>query len=79
MDQVMPSIQPLYPLAKNTKIMLGVVWPDNHVAFPDFLDSTGATANWWISEFNTFHQQVAILFSPPRDCCRLALMESGST
>ncbi|KHJ95888.1 hypothetical protein OESDEN_04159 [Oesophagostomum dentatum] len=30
--------------------MLGVVWPDHHVAFPDFLDATNYTAKWWISE-----------------------------
>ncbi|KHJ77298.1 hypothetical protein OESDEN_23082 [Oesophagostomum dentatum] len=32
-DQVPHYIQDLYPLAKNTKIMLAVVWPDGHVAF----------------------------------------------
>ncbi|CAI4232795.1 unnamed protein product [Auanema sp. JU1783] len=57
-DQVMQNIQSQYPMAKNTKIMLGVVWPDKHVAFPDFLDSTNATQSWWISEFVRFHGQV---------------------
>ena len=59
MDQVMHSIQDQYPLAKNTKIMLGVVWPDHHVAFPDFLDPTNATHNWWISEFVNFQKQLS--------------------
>ncbi|VDM81962.1 unnamed protein product [Strongylus vulgaris] len=43
----MRSIQDLYPMAKNTKIMLGVVWPDRHVAFPDFFDiSSNTPANF---------------------------------
>ena len=37
-DQVPRSTQQLYPLVNSTKIMLGIVWPDKHVAFPDFLD-----------------------------------------
>ncbi|KHJ93573.1 glycosyl hydrolase, family 31, partial [Oesophagostomum dentatum] len=57
-DQVMQSIQNLYPLTKDTKIMLGVVWPDDHVAFPDFLDPTNATADWWIQEFKKFWKLV---------------------
>ncbi|XGW11778.1 hypothetical protein V3C99_012895 [Haemonchus contortus] len=57
-DQVMRSIQDKYPLVKDTKIMLGVVWPDRHVAFPDFFDSTNATQKWWIQEFVRFHKQV---------------------
>ncbi|CAD6197216.1 unnamed protein product [Caenorhabditis auriculariae] len=58
-NQVMHSIQDMYPLAKDTKIMLGVVWPDNHVAFPDFFDPTSNTQNWWISEFKNYRSQVA--------------------
>ncbi|KHJ86797.1 glycosyl hydrolase, family 31, partial [Oesophagostomum dentatum] len=58
-DQVVRSIQDLYPLAKNTKIMLGVVWPDRHVAFPDFFDESGSTSNWWINEFSLYHSQVS--------------------
>ncbi|VDL73687.1 unnamed protein product [Nippostrongylus brasiliensis] len=50
--------QDLYPMAKDTKIMLGVVWPDRHVAFPDFLDPTNVTTNWWIQEFVDFQKQV---------------------
>ncbi|EYB90860.1 hypothetical protein Y032_0213g2296 [Ancylostoma ceylanicum] len=57
-DQVKRSIQSLYPLANNTKIMLGVVWPDGHVAFPDFYETNGKTATWWISEFITFWKKV---------------------
>ncbi|CAO4366005.1 unnamed protein product [Caenorhabditis nigoni] len=57
-SQVQTAIQNLYPMAKDTKIMLGVVWPDNHVAFPDFLDSTNNTQNWWINEFVTYQSQV---------------------
>ena len=47
-DQVQHSIQKLYPLTKSTKIMLGIVWPDKHVAFPDFLDldREGKTQKW---------------------------------
>ncbi|EYB82495.1 hypothetical protein Y032_0358g3401 [Ancylostoma ceylanicum] len=57
-DQVMRSIQDLYPLAKDTKIMLGVVWPDRHVAFPDFLETSNNTADWWIDEFVRYWKQV---------------------
>uniref|UniRef100_A0A7I4Y3Y9 P-type domain-containing protein n=1 Tax=Haemonchus contortus TaxID=6289 RepID=A0A7I4Y3Y9_HAECO len=57
-DQVMHSIQDKYPLVKDTKIMLGVVWPDRHVAFPDFFDPTNVTQSWWIQEFSLYHQQV---------------------
>jgi alpha-glucosidase (family GH31 glycosyl hydrolase) len=39
--------------------MLGKVWPERNVAFPDFLDPQGKTQNWWISEFSRFHDQVA--------------------
>uniref|UniRef100_A0A7E4VGI2 Maltase n=1 Tax=Panagrellus redivivus TaxID=6233 RepID=A0A7E4VGI2_PANRE len=54
-DLVMRDIQDQYPLAKNTKIMLGVVWPDKHVGFPDFLDPTNITTNWWADEFKRYH------------------------
>ncbi|RCN34475.1 glycosyl hydrolase, family 31 [Ancylostoma caninum] len=60
-EQVMRNIQDQYPLAKDTKIMLGVVWPDRHVAFPDFLDNN--TAKWWTEEFIRFwNEVVSILF-----------------
>ncbi|KAH7678416.1 Protein AAGR-2 [Aphelenchoides avenae] len=50
------NIQNQYPMAKNTKIMLGVVWPDKHVAFPDFLERTNKTNQWWVQEFVRFHK-----------------------
>ncbi|CAJ0598366.1 unnamed protein product [Cylicocyclus nassatus] len=57
-DQVPREIQDQYPLVKDTKIMLGVVWPDEHTAFPDFLDPTNKTTEWWIDEFVRFHEEV---------------------
>lgn len=57
-DQVPQSVQQLYPMAKQTKIMLGVVWPDKHVAFPDFLDPTNNTQRWWSEEFERFYDEV---------------------
>jgi alpha-glucosidase (family GH31 glycosyl hydrolase) len=58
-DAVMKNINDQYPYAKNTKVMLGVVWPDKHVGFPDFLDPTNLTTKWWINEFKLYHQQQA--------------------
>uniref|UniRef100_A0A914S0Y1 Glycoside hydrolase family 31 TIM barrel domain-containing protein n=1 Tax=Parascaris equorum TaxID=6256 RepID=A0A914S0Y1_PAREQ len=68
-DQVPHSIQDLYPLAKDTKlisyvlrllqgvpIMLGVAWPDKHVSFPDFSDAM--TIMWWMEEIKRFHHEV---------------------
>ncbi|CEF71380.1 Glycoside hydrolase, family 31 and P-type trefoil domain and Galactose mutarotase-like domain and Glycoside hydrolase, superfamily domain-containing protein [Strongyloides ratti] len=52
------SIQKQYPLVKDTNIMLGVVWPDKHTAFPDFLDQTNKTRDWWIDEFKSFYSKV---------------------
>ncbi|KAI6220383.1 Maltase-glucoamylase, intestinal [Aphelenchoides fujianensis] len=49
------DVQDKYPLAKNTLFMLGVVWPDNHTAFPDFFDFTGSTQQWWADEIANFH------------------------
>ncbi|KAK6031093.1 glycosyl hydrolase, family 31 [Ostertagia ostertagi] len=57
-DQVMREIQDQYPLVKNTKIMLGVVWPDEHIAYPDFFDHTNSTQKWWIEEMIRFHKKV---------------------
>ncbi|GMS79055.1 hypothetical protein PENTCL1PPCAC_1230, partial [Pristionchus entomophagus] len=57
-DEVMRSIQDLYPTAKDTKIMLAVVWPDKHVGFPDFLDPKNNTLQWWIDEFKRYHDQI---------------------
>uniref|UniRef100_A0A915ASA5 Galactose mutarotase N-terminal barrel domain-containing protein n=3 Tax=Parascaris univalens TaxID=6257 RepID=A0A915ASA5_PARUN len=56
-DQVPRHIQDMYPKANNTKIMLAVVWPDGHTAFPDFYDEEGVTAAWWIEEFVKFHRE----------------------
>ncbi|VDK52947.1 unnamed protein product [Cylicostephanus goldi] len=52
------TVQELYPLAKDTKIMLSVVWPDKHVAFPDFFEKTNKTIEWWIDEFVEFHEKL---------------------
>ncbi|VIO86322.1 Uncharacterized protein BM_BM5229 [Brugia malayi] len=57
-NQVQREIQSKYPLTKGTKIMLSVVWPDWHVAFPDFLDPEPTTVEWWIEEFKLFHQML---------------------
>uniref|UniRef100_A0A914EDP5 P-type domain-containing protein n=1 Tax=Acrobeloides nanus TaxID=290746 RepID=A0A914EDP5_9BILA len=43
-----------YPMLDGTDIMLGVVWPDKHVAFPDFLDPSLDTSNWWMNEVIKF-------------------------
>ncbi|GMT05246.1 hypothetical protein PENTCL1PPCAC_30639 [Pristionchus entomophagus] len=57
-DEVPHDIQDVYPLAKDTKILLSVVWPDKHVAFPDFLDPQTSTSEWWTDEFRRFHDQI---------------------
>ena len=49
----------LYNLTKNTRVMLGNVWPSVNVAFPDFLDPTNITRDWWANEFALFHQIVS--------------------
>ncbi|CAJ0565183.1 unnamed protein product, partial [Mesorhabditis spiculigera] len=49
------QVQDQYPMAKDTKIMLGNVWPERNTAFPDFLDPTNITNNWWTAEFARFH------------------------
>jgi hypothetical protein len=48
-------------MTANTKIMLGVVWPDKHVAFPDFLDPTNVTNDWWSNEFRLYHNTVIVV------------------
>ncbi|CAO4375175.1 unnamed protein product [Caenorhabditis nigoni] len=55
-DQVPHNIQDQYPMAKNTKIMLGNVWPERNTAFPDFLDTQNNTNVWWAGEFAQFHK-----------------------
>ncbi|KAI1730110.1 glycosyl hydrolases family 31 domain-containing protein [Ditylenchus destructor] len=58
-DELVPrNIQDRYPMTKGSKIMLGVARPDNHVAFPDFLDSSGRTTKWWVEEFAEFYEKV---------------------
>ncbi|KAI6211415.1 Maltase-glucoamylase, intestinal [Aphelenchoides besseyi] len=57
-DLVDHDIQDQYPLAKDTLFMLAVVWPDHHVAFPDFYDDTLVTENWWIQEFVRYHKEM---------------------
>ncbi len=59
-DLVPHSVQDQYPMARNTTIMLGNVWPDRNTAFPDFLDPTNATSEWWIDEFVRFHETVIL-------------------
>ncbi|VDN05710.1 unnamed protein product [Thelazia callipaeda] len=55
-NQKNQSVQEMYPLVENTNILLGVVWPDWHVAFPDFFN--GTTVKWWIQEFEQFHRKI---------------------
>jgi alpha-glucosidase (family GH31 glycosyl hydrolase) len=56
-DDMVPQDQEnLYNLTKNTRVMLGNVWPTDNVAFPDFLDPTNITRDWWANEFALFHQ-----------------------
>jgi alpha-glucosidase (family GH31 glycosyl hydrolase) len=55
-DLVPQIVQSKYPMAANTTIMLGVVWPNAHVGFPDFLDPSNVTNKWWINEFVQFHK-----------------------
>uniref|UniRef100_A0AC35U578 P-type domain-containing protein n=1 Tax=Rhabditophanes sp. KR3021 TaxID=114890 RepID=A0AC35U578_9BILA len=57
-SMVPTGIQNMYPLAKDTKVMLGVVWPDKHTAFPDFLDKTNKTRDWWTAEFQRFYDKL---------------------
>ena len=42
--------------------MLGNVWPERNTAFPDFLDPTNQTTQWWTNEFVLFHQTVSRIF-----------------
>lgn len=53
-DMVQHEINNQYPLTKNTTIMLGNVWPQKHVAFPNFVDTK--TRQWWIDELVRFHK-----------------------
>ncbi|CAD5208487.1 unnamed protein product [Bursaphelenchus xylophilus] len=54
-DLVPAKINGLYTNTKGTWDMLAVVWPDKHVAFPDFFDDSNKTEIWWIKEISDFH------------------------
>ncbi|EGT49348.1 hypothetical protein CAEBREN_14192 [Caenorhabditis brenneri] len=53
-------------MAKNTRVMLGNVWPERNTAFPDFLDTKNNTNNWWAGEFATFHKTSNPFAAPVR-------------
>ncbi|CAD5221335.1 unnamed protein product [Bursaphelenchus okinawaensis] len=57
-DLVQHSTNNLYSQTRDTTDMLAVVWPDRHVAFPDFYDDTNITGNWWKEEIKTLHKRV---------------------
>uniref|UniRef100_A0A183C9F7 P-type domain-containing protein n=1 Tax=Globodera pallida TaxID=36090 RepID=A0A183C9F7_GLOPA len=57
-SMVQKEINDLYPLTRNTNIMLGPMWPDHHCGFPDFLDPLPNTTDWWVDEFVRFHDKV---------------------
>uniref|UniRef100_A0A914ZIJ3 P-type domain-containing protein n=2 Tax=Parascaris univalens TaxID=6257 RepID=A0A914ZIJ3_PARUN len=57
-DLVQTEIQNLYNVTNGTKIMLGVVWPDRHTAFPDFSDLKPNTVEWWVDEYRRYHKSV---------------------
>ncbi|KAI6184881.1 P-type domain-containing protein [Aphelenchoides bicaudatus] len=61
-DLVPHNIQDLYPLAKDTTFMLGVVWPDNHAAWPDFFDDSNKTNQWWANEVQRVRQVLGLQF-----------------
>uniref|UniRef100_A0A0M3IQW2 Alpha-glucosidase n=1 Tax=Ascaris lumbricoides TaxID=6252 RepID=A0A0M3IQW2_ASCLU len=54
---VQKSIQNLYPLANETKIMLGVLRANKHVAYPDF--TAAETKSWWMEELADFHKTIS--------------------
>uniref|UniRef100_A0A0N5ARH1 P-type domain-containing protein n=1 Tax=Syphacia muris TaxID=451379 RepID=A0A0N5ARH1_9BILA len=58
-NSVPKDVQSMYSTTNNTDFMLGVVWPNNHCAFPDFLDPENNTAEWWISEFREYHKNIS--------------------
>lgn len=55
-DMVQHEINNLYSLTRNTTIMLGTVWPNKHVAFPNFFNTEAE--EWWIEEFKRFHEEI---------------------
>ncbi|KAE9546349.1 hypothetical protein FO519_010439, partial [Halicephalobus sp. NKZ332] len=58
-EYVPQGLESQFPLLNGTKIMLGKVWPDRAVAFPDFLDPQEKTQKWWSDEFTRFRQKLA--------------------
>lgn len=54
------EIQNKYPMANETKVMFGVAWPDSHVAWPDFFDSSRKTETWWAEQFIKFQKMVRL-------------------
>uniref|UniRef100_A0A914ZM23 P-type domain-containing protein n=1 Tax=Parascaris univalens TaxID=6257 RepID=A0A914ZM23_PARUN len=53
---VQKEVNSLYEETNHTKVMLGVGWPNEHVAFPDFLDTTSQTNDWWSDELQLFNK-----------------------
>lgn len=51
-DVTLPAINSKYETTKGTRIMLGTVWPDDSVAFPDWLRPN--TTVWWSNELKKF-------------------------
>ena len=45
-----------YNSTNGTDILLGRVWPLNHVAYPDFLSENGS--KWWANELKMFHDRL---------------------
>ncbi|CAD5208486.1 unnamed protein product [Bursaphelenchus xylophilus] len=58
-DLVQHKINDIYQNTKGTWDMLAVVWPDKHVAFPDFYDDTNATERWWIEEIKDLNDRIS--------------------
>ncbi|VDK17409.1 unnamed protein product [Anisakis simplex] len=58
-DLVPMDIQNQYATTRGTKVMLGVVWPDHHAAFPDFSDLQQNTVDWWVDEFREYHKKIS--------------------
>ena len=65
-DLVPQNVNGMYPFANGTKIMLGNMWPIKNVAYPDFLDETNRTRDWWTSEFINFRNTVCFIAAQPK-------------
>ncbi|KHN73908.1 Sucrase-isomaltase, intestinal [Toxocara canis] len=57
-ELVQTETNSLYEGTKGKKIMLGVGWPNEHVAFPDLMDSLPQTSKWWSDELQLFYSKV---------------------